>query len=155
MEFHPADVVISLINVTVLFILLRLILWKHVIRLLAGREKRVKEELEQAEQRRLEAETLHCEYNDQLGQLEERGREIVRESQLKAIEESDRILTETQDKASELIRDARTRIDMEKDQAFKDAQLEVTLLATDMAAKILKREVSATDSANAVDDFFG
>ena len=114
----------------------------------------MKEELEQAEQRCLEAEALHCEYNDQLGQLEERGREIVRESQLKAVEESDRILTETQDKASELIRDAHTRIDMEKEQAFKDAQLEVTLLATDMAAKILKREVSSADSANVVDGFF-
>jgi F-type H+-transporting ATPase subunit b len=154
LDLHPVDVVISLINIAVLFILLRLILWKHVIRFLAGREERIKNDLEQAEQRCLDAEALHSEYSEQLEKIEERGREMIRESRLKAGEEADRILMETEGKTSEMIRDAQARIDMEKEQAYKNAQLEVSVLATDMAARILKREVSAKDSANAVDEFF-
>jgi F-type H+-transporting ATPase subunit b len=154
LDIHPVDVIISLINITVLFILLRLILWKHVIRFLAEREKRVHGEMDDAKKRRLEAEALHSDYEEKVGQLEERGREMLRESQLKASEEADRILMDTNNKANMIIRDAQARIAIEKEQAFKDAQVEVTLLATDMAARILKREVSAEDSTNAVDEFF-
>jgi len=155
LDFHPEDVIISLINITVLFILLRLILWKHVIRFLAEREKRVRDEKDDAEKRRLDAEALHCEYEKKVGELEERGRDLIRESKLKANEESDRIIKETRDKAKEIMDDAEARIAEEKEQALEDAHLEVTRLATDMAARILRREVSPEDNVSAADEFFG
>ena len=154
MDFHPEDVIISLINITVLFFLLRLILWKHVIRFLAERKKRVQSELDDAEKSRLDAEALHNEYNEKIGEVEERGRELIRESQAKANEESDKILNETREKAKEMIAEAQTRIEEEKEQALEDSREEVTQLATEMASRILRREVSASDNANVVDEFF-
>jgi len=154
LDFHPVDVIISLINITVLFILLRLILWKHVIRFLAGRETRVRNEMEDAEKLRLEAESLHSEYETKIEDLKERERDMIRESQLKANAESDKILKETRDKAKEMISDAESRIAEEKEQALEDAHMEITQIATEMAAQILEREVSAEDNANAVDEFF-
>ena len=148
------DVIISLINITVLFILLRFILWKHVIRFLAEREKRVRGEMADAEKHRLDAEALHSEYDKKIGEIEERGRDLMRESQQKANEESERILKETHEKASEMISDAESRIAEEKEQALFDTHLEVTQLATDMAARILEREVSTEDNVNVVDEFF-
>jgi len=155
LDFHPEDVIISLINITVLVILLRLILWKHVVRFLAEREKRVRMEMDEAEKRRLEAETLHDEYDRKLGDIKEQEREMIRESQLKANEESERILKETREKAKSIINDAETRIAEEKEQALEEAHLEVTQLATEMAARILEREVSSEDSIKAADEFFG
>ena len=154
MDFHPEDVIISLINITVLFILLRLILWKHVIRFLSEREGRVRGEMDDAEKRRLEAETLHSDYDKKIGEIEERGRDLMRESQQKANEESDKILKETRERASEMISDAESRIAEEKEQALEDAHLEVTQLATQMAARILEREVSPEDTKHVVDEFF-
>jgi len=154
LDFHPEDVIISLINITVLFVLLRLILWKHVIRFLAEREKRVRTEMADAEKHRLEAEALHTDYNKKIGELKEQGRDLIRESQQKANEESDRILKETREKASEMISEAESRIAGEKEQALEDAQMEVTQLATEMAARILEREVSPEDTAHVVDEFF-
>ena len=148
------DVIISLINIIVLFILLRLILWKHVIRFLASREARVRGEMDDAEKRRLEAETLHSEYDKKIGDLEAHGRDIVQKSRLKANEESDRILRETRDKAKEMISDAEARIAEEKEQALEETHLEITQIATEMAERILEREVSAKDNANVVDEFF-
>ena len=154
MDFHPEDVIISLINITVLFILLRFILWKHVIRFLAEREKRIQGKIDDAENRRLEAEARNEEYDKKIGEIEERGRDLMRESQQKANDESDRILKETREKASEMISDAESRIAEEKEQALEEAHLEVTQLATEMAARILEREVSPEDTTHVVDEFF-
>ena len=154
MDFHPADVIISLINIAVLFILLRHVLWKHVIRFLSEREKRVSDEMENAKRQQLEAEALRAEYDEKIVELKERGADLLRESQAKAYEESEKILVETRDKARLMIGDAEDRIAQEKEQALEELNLEVAQLATDMAASILEREVSPEDSINVVDDFF-
>jgi len=155
LDFHPEDVIISLINIVVLFVLLRLILWKHVIRFLAARKERVQSELDEVEKRRLEAEALHSDYEEKIGAIEERGRDMMRESQKKAKEESERILKETHEKAKEMMTDAEARIAEEKEQALEDSRMDVTKLATEMASRILEREVSAEDNTHVVDEFFG
>jgi len=154
LDFHPVDVIISLINIVVLFVLLRLILWKHVVRFLSEREGRVRRERDDAEQKRLDAETLHDEYDKKIGEFDERGRELMRESQSKANAESDRIIRETHERARDIIHEAEARIAQEKDLALENSREEITQLATEMAARILGREVSADDNASVVDEFF-
>ena len=154
MELHPVDIVISIINIAVLFILLRLILWKYVISFLSKRSERIKSEMDSASKSRLEAEALNTEYRKKLGELEDRGADIVRTSRLKATEESEKILEEAKNKADEVMSDAHARIEAEKNQALEDAHESVTQLATEMAARILEREVNASDNTHAVDEFF-
>jgi len=154
MEFHPIDIVISLINIAVLFILLRLILWKYINRFLAARSARVRSELENVEKTRLEVEALKREYDEKIEGIEARGRDLIRESQIKASEEAAETLAEAKEKAMAMIQEARERIAEEKETAIINARHEIAALATDMAARILKREVSPEDTKTAIDDFF-
>jgi len=154
LDIHPEDVIISLINITVLFILLRVILWKHVIRFLAERKNKVQSEMDDAAKHRLEAEELHNEYSGKLNSIEAQGQEIIQKSRQKANEESDRILKESHAKAKEIISDAEARIAEEQELALEDAQLDITGLATEMASRILEREISVQDNQNVVDEFF-
>ena len=154
MEFHPIDIVISLINIAVLSVLLRLILWKHINRFLAERAGRVRSELEDVEKRRRDVDALKHEYEEKIESIEASGRDLMRESQIKASEEAEEILGDAREKARVMLHDARERIAEEKERAIVNARHEVAQLATDMAARILKREVSPDDSKSAVDDFF-
>ena len=154
MEFHLLDVIISLINIVVLVILLRLILWKHVYSFLSERERRVRSEFESIEKKRLDADALRVEYEGKLEDLDASQRDLMRENQIKASAEAEEILSEARDKAKNMMDDARERIAEEKERAIADARNEVAQLATDMAARILKREVSSEDSIVAVNDFF-
>lgn len=154
MDFHPVDILISLINIAVLFVLLRLILWKHISRFLSARSERVRLELDNVEKSRLEVESLRKEYEVNLEGIELRGREIMRESQIKAAEEAEEIIKEAREKASDMINEARDRVAEEKEHAIVSARRDIAQLATDMAARILRREVSADDSQTAADDFF-
>ena len=155
MELHPVDILINIINIVVLFFLLRSILWKPVNKFLTSRAERVKGELENAEKMRLEAEALKKEYSDELEGIEAHARDVMRESRVKASEEADGILGDAREKARVMIIDARERIAEEKERAIENAHREVAQLATDMASRILKREVAPEDSASAVEDFFG
>jgi len=154
MEFHPVDILISIINIAVLFILLRLILWKHINRFLTARAQRVRAELDDVEKTRLEAEALRSEYEQKIDEIEAHGRELMRESQTKASEEAEEILKDARETSRTMLREARERIAEEKERAIVNAQHEIAQLATDMAARILRREVSPDDSINAVEDFF-
>ena len=153
-DLHPVDILISIINIAVLFILLRLILWKYINRFLSARTERVRSELDGVEKSRIEVDALRKEYEDKLDGLELQGREIMRGSQIKAAEEAEEIIKEARATALNMINEARDRIAEEKERAIISARHEVAQLATDMAARILRREVSADDSKNAVDDFF-
>jgi len=110
--------------------------------------------MDEVEKKRLDAESLHDKYNEKLGSVEAEGQEIIQKSRQKANEESDRILKETREKAKEMLDDAESRITEEKEQALESVQLDITSLATEMAASILKREISQQDNINAVDEFF-
>ena len=155
MDLHPADILIYIINIAVLFLLLRWILWKPVGRFLSERSARVRSELDDAEKTRLEAEALKEEYSDNLAGIESRSRDMMRESQIRASEEADEILNDAREKSKTMIAEARERIADEKERAIDSTRREVAQLATDMAARILKREVVPGDNESAVDDFFG
>jgi F-type H+-transporting ATPase subunit b len=154
LEFHPEDILISLINIAVLFILLRLILWKHVNRFLSARAGRVRSELDDIEKRRSDADALKAEYEEKIESIEAQGRDLIRESRVKASEEAEEILEDAREKARAMILEARERIEEEKERAVVNAQHEIAQLATNMAARILRREVSPDDSMSAVDHFF-
>ena len=154
MEFHLEDLLISIINIAVLFVLLRLILWKHINRFLSERAQRVRADREDIEQCRLDVGALKQEYEDKLEGIEAQARDILRESQIKASEEADEIVKDAREKVRLMMIDARERINEERERAIENTRIEVAQIATDMAARILRREVSADDSKNAVDDFF-
>ena len=154
MDLHPADILIYVINIAVLFLLLRWILWKPVGRFLSDRSLRVRTELESAEKARVDAEALKAEYAENLAGIEARGRDMMRESQIKASEEAEEILSDARENAKAMILDARERIAEEKERALDNARREVAELASDMASRILKREVLPDDNMGAVEDFF-
>ena len=154
MDLHPADIIIYVINIAVLFLLLRLILWKPVGRYLSERTERFRLEFENAEKARLDAEALKLEYSENLAGIEAKERDLMRECRIKASQEAEEILNDAREKAKAMILESRERIAEEKERALDNARREVAQLATDMASRILKREVLSDDNMGAVEDFF-
>lgn len=154
MDFHFEDIIISIINIAILFFLLRLILWKRVITFLRERAERIDGEMEDANNRRMEAETMLSEYNEKFGEIEERGRELMAMSQKQANKESEKILADARDKTKAMVQDAQAHIAMEKKLALEEAHSEIAELATIMASQILDREISAADNSHIVEEFF-
>lgn len=153
-DLQPSDILIHIINILVLFMLLRLILFKPISRFLSTRSERIASQLKDADTKKAEALELKAVYEQHLETYEEEGRGIVRDSQVKASNEATAILKDARNQAETVIADAHEKISNEKNQAVAAARTEVALLATEIAARILKREVSAVDNKAVADDFF-
>ena len=150
----PVDVLIHCLNIAVLFILLRLILWKPVSKFLTARAERVQGDIDEAASVREEAETMKEQYESSIGDLEERGREILRESQIRAGEQAEEITAGARKHAEKMMSEARELIDAERRSAVVAARHEIAQLATEMASHILGREVSVDDNLAVAREFF-
>lgn len=155
MELHPVDILISIINIIVLFVLLRLILFKPVSKMLSERAAKVKADLDNAHKTREEADSLKQEYSKELENIESMRLDMMRENRASASKEAEEILSESREKANLMIEEARVRIADEKERAVENAKLDAIRIATDMAAFVLNREISDEDNINLVEDFFG
>jgi len=154
MDIHIEDVIISIINIIILFVLLRLILWKHVIRFLAERSDRIGQQFADAEVKEQQADVLSAQFESKLAGLKQRDLDLLTAAKAKAFKEADLILEKAQSDAAVLISDAKNHIAVEKAQALEDVHDEVARLAANMASQILHREVSASDNEGVVEEFF-
>jgi len=150
----PVDILLHCGNVVILFVLLRLILWKPVVKALNARAKRVEAEFAAAERTREEAAAMKAEYEQNLGNMDERGREILRDAQIRAGDQATEITETATRQADKMLSDAKERIEAERVEAVHAARHEIAQLATEMAAQILRREVKVSDNAEAARDFF-
>lgn len=154
MELYPTDLLIHIINIIVLFFLLRLILFKPVNKFLSARKERIRIQLTDAETRQAEAKRLQKEYEKQLETVEEQGREILRNSMNKAAQEAKMMIMETNERSDVLLNEAHDKIVKDKERAMEQMRFEVAQIATEIAARILKREVSAEDNKAVAEEFF-
>ena len=151
---NASDILLHIINILVLFLLLRAILFKPISRFLSARSERISDQLKDAETKTAEALELKALYEKHIETYEAEGRGIIRDSQVKASDEATSIIKDARDQAEQLLADAHKRISAEKAQAIAQARTEVALLATEIAARILKREVSVVDNKAVAEDFF-
>jgi len=151
----PSDVLLHALNVIITFLLLRLILWKPLIKYLNARRERIQTELQSASDTRAEAEKLKADYEKNIADMEERGHEIIAEAQQRAIERANTIEADAREESSKILADAHTRIEDERRRAVAAARADISALAGQLAESVLRREVEASDDMSAVDRFFG
>ena len=66
MDIHPVDIVIHIVNIVVLFVVLRILLYKPVKKFMQAREDRLKAEKQEVIDSRAETEELKKQYEEKL-----------------------------------------------------------------------------------------
>jgi F-type H+-transporting ATPase subunit b len=134
-----------------LFFLLR----KPIAQALGSRIKGIKEQLENLEARREEAEKRLAEYNEKLSQLEKEAEKIVAEYIKQGNEARARILKEAEEAAEKLQGQARRNIEREFEKAKKQLQEEIFEKSLTKAQEIITKKITADDQDRLVDEYLG
>lgn len=138
----------------IVFVIMLIVLyptaWKSVLAGLKAREERIRKEIADAETARAHAEETLAKYNAQLAAAEERVRDMI----TKAIADGERMAATIRQNATqegEGIR-ARTAADIEaaKKQAIGEIHAVAADLATSVAAKIIRKNLSPADQRELV-----
>ena len=140
-------------NFTVLFVGLFLLLRKPVAKALASRIGGIKEQLSELEAKKAEAEKQLAQYNEKLSQLDKEAEQIV-ENYIKQGEEAKvRIIEEAKQAADKLEEQAKRNIDNEFKKAKEKIQEEVVEEALAKAEAMITGKITADDQEKLVDEY--
>jgi F-type H+-transporting ATPase subunit b len=153
MELSFPLIAAYVVNIVILFVVLRKILYKPVKKFLDEREARYLRSTEEIERRDHETQGEKAKYDAMLGEVREQTDGLIRDARQSANRKAEEILADAQRQADELIRSARKQIAEEQDAAKREMRDQLVDLAVDMASRILEREVTAEDHHRIVDKF--
>ena len=137
---------ITIINITILFFVLRALLFKPVSKLMAERVKRVQDSIDQAKKDKEEAAKLLAQYEDKLKNAEAEAREIQKNARENAERQAQLTVAEGKKEAQDMVNAALKQIEMERQAALAKFKLEAAALVMAVSAKLSARDLSGDDN---------
>lgn len=147
------NVVFELINIIVLFLLLKKFLFGPVTDIMEKRENLIRNSVEEAANTKNEANELKAEYENRLSGAKEQAANIVKEAKARGDKEYELIVSNAQKDAQRLIAEAEKSAVTEKEKALKEAKEDIASLAILAATKIVEKNTDAADDKRLIDDF--
>jgi F-type H+-transporting ATPase subunit b len=135
----------TLINIGILFVILRAILFKPVTKFMEDRAKKIQDAINQAEKDKRQAKARLEQYEDRLKSAEAEAEEIIRAARESAREQADQIIAEGKEAAGALLTGARQQIEAEQAAALARFRSEAAALVVSAASRLLRRELNQED----------
>ena len=143
----PALMIAYLVNFVLLLFLLRLFLYRPILKMLAERRQRIQESLEEADKVRQEAEIQRSEYQRELEEARETSQEAASRATREIERRRDDILAEARKDAEQVREQALQQIEVERLQAMTEIQHQVADLAVELARKVVGETVAVDELA--------
>lgn len=147
------NILISLVNLLILFLVMKKFLFKPVMKVMNERQSQVTAIYNDAENDRKAAADMKQEYESRMAAAREEADGLVRNAVQTAQRKSDAIVADAKDQAAHLKQKAEMEIQLEKKQMLSDVKAEISDLAVSIASRIMEREVNPQDHADFVDQF--
>ena len=140
----------------VIFLLVVVVLgkfaWKPILKALQDRESFIHDSLAAAKRDREEAEARLKEYADKLVGARQEATAIVDEARRDAEAVKRKVIAEAQEEKAKELERAKREITIAKETAVKELYAQAAKLSTDLASKVLRREVNAQDHERLIRD---
>ena len=153
MEIHPSTVIFAIINFAILVVGLKVFLYKPVCNMLDSRREEVINNLNSAEEAKLEAQKLKDEYAAQIQNARAEAQDIINQAAKIGEQTKADIVTEAREEASRLTAKAQAEIAREKTEALNEIRNEIADLAVLAASKVVGKTIDVADHQNMVDNF--
>lgn len=147
------NVVYNIINIIVLFLLLKKFLFKPVTEIMEKRQKMIEASMKEAEDSKTQAGELKLQYENALKEAKEEAVSIVKDAKIKAEAEYERKMNDAANDARTVVENAEKAISLEKEKAVRSARSELASLALAAASKVVEKETDDESNRKLLDDF--
>lgn len=145
MDIVLPTIVITMINLLVLFFLLRWLLWRPVSEFLEKRRQMVANDIDAARRNKEESEELLARHRQLLEEGRKEAAGIIDAAARQGEARREEIIQQARQEAEQILGRARMEIQRQRDKAVEELRQEVATLAVAMAEKLLARTVEVTD----------
>ncbi len=150
--FSLPSLVSNLINFTILLIVLRLFLYKPILRLLDERKARIQEGLERAEQAASEASASEAEARQAIEEAQQQARELVAQAQEGAAQLRAELEERARADAEQIVTRAREEVAIERDQAIEQLRREFADLTITAAERVTRQSLDRAAHQRLIDE---
>lgn len=147
------NLVFTIINLIVLYLLMKKFLFGPVIRVMEERKSMIDQQFSSARENEKKAAELKDQYEDALKSAREESFRIVDQAKGEAKAQAERMVQDAGARADEIIARAREDIRMEQEAAMKEMEGKVARLALDAAARIMGEQNSSAHDLSLYDQF--
>lgn len=147
------QILISLANLVILFLILKKFLYKPVQNMLDERRAQIDTDYADAETARTSAEAKDAELTERLANAKAEAEGIVKEAADIAKARGDKIVEDARATADGIIRQAEEDAELERKRVGETIKEQIVDVSTALAEKMLEREVNADDHKALIDDF--
>lgn len=130
-----------LVTVLVLYFLLKHFFFEKVHNFMLARQNAIADAFDNADHVSQLADQKLADYNKQIANIENDGRDLIREAKQKADRQAQEIIREAMEKASQIRMQADAEIEREKRKAVSDMKQHIGKLALFAAEKVVEREL--------------
>lgn len=145
--------VISLVNLYIIYRIMRRFLFKPVQNVMNARQAQVDKLYSDADSKLASANEMKQEYEQRLASARQEADGMIRTATQTAQRRGDQIVEEAKAQASHARQRAEMEIAQQKQQMLKDVQGEISDLAVSIASKVVEKEISQADYDGFVNDF--
>ena len=147
LDIDPYTILWTVVNLLVLYLLMRKFLFGPVNAILDSRAKAIEDGLTQARQQQEEAQQLHSQYEAEIAQSKDEASQIIAQAKAQSEALYQRTLAAAQSEAKKLLEENQERNLRDRENMLRSVRQEVAQLAVVAAEKV------AVDSNQAIDSF--
>lgn len=143
----------TLLNLLILYKFMKKLLFKPVKNMIDTRQQEIDDLYADADKSKTDAAALKVQYEQRLAEANAESEEILKVANRKAQLRQEEILQDAQEKAAQTLRRADEQVEMEKKRAMNEIKNDVSVMAVDIAAAVLARDISKEEHSALIDSF--
>ncbi len=147
------QIVISLLNLLILFLILKKFLYKPVRNVLEKRQAQIDESYGLAEQAQKIAQESKDEWERKLRGARDEADALIQDAADKANKRSDKIIADAKEKADGIVKRAENEAVLERKKAEDTIKREIVDVSAVLTEKLLGREINEQDHRSLIDSF--
>ena len=141
LELQVSTIVFTVINLLILYVVLKKVLFGRVNRVLQARADLIQQNLSGAEQEKAQADELKAEYEQKLARAHAEAAEIVAQAKTRGAQEYQAIMDQAQDEVRRTQAQAQAQNQADREEMLRSARAERAQRAVMAAAKVAPREL--------------
>lgn len=145
------QIVVSLLNLLIIFLILKRFLFKPVKKILKSRQDAVDERYAQAENAINDAEAKQAELTKRLENAQAEADNIIKDATITAERRREKIENEARENAESIIRQAKNEAELEKRKAESEIKEQIVVVSTALTEKLIEREINEEDHHKLID----
>lgn len=147
------DIVWTIVNLLILFLLLKHFLFKPITQMMESRTAEIENNLKDAEEQKQKGQQLNTQYEEQLQGAQAQAAQIISDAKAQGQKEYSSILKTAQADAAKEKERSRAEMERERDEMLRGVQENVTELVLLTASKLSQKELDEESDRKLVDSF--